>query len=187
MLFTRRFEISRMQVLVMDPNLIPHAVNVVIGENLYELKFQVEGASDAGKPQPMDMDQFHCDRGHEAREEGKGDQYPHKPVTGGKADGGNSFGNLMGKRTSHGAGQKLATFHIKMPVVLGVGASSMFTQGSSVLGDDVGSVLGVDVGSVQNNAGDFVQCNVVDPQGSAVQEVVLLIRWWMMCFPRTIL
>jgi hypothetical protein len=74
-----------------------------------------------------------------------------------------------------------------MHVVLGVGGSSMFTQGSSVLGDDVGSVLGVDVGSVQNNVGDFVQCSVVDPQGSAVQEVVLLIRWWMMCFPRMIL
>jgi hypothetical protein len=39
-----------MQVMVMDPNLIPQAVNVVIGENLYELKFHVEWASDAAKP-----------------------------------------------------------------------------------------------------------------------------------------
>jgi hypothetical protein len=39
MLFMRRFEISQMLVMVMDPNLIPQAVNVVIGENLYDLKF----------------------------------------------------------------------------------------------------------------------------------------------------
>jgi hypothetical protein len=26
-------------VLVMDPNLIPNSVNLVIGDNLYELKF----------------------------------------------------------------------------------------------------------------------------------------------------
>jgi hypothetical protein len=36
---TRNHEICRMQVLVMDPNLIPNSVNLVIGDNLYELKF----------------------------------------------------------------------------------------------------------------------------------------------------
>jgi hypothetical protein len=88
MLFLRRFEISRLQVMVMDPNLIPQAANVVIGENLYELKFRVEGASDAAKPQPMDMDPFHDEGGHESRDEEKGGQHPHKPATGGKAGGG---------------------------------------------------------------------------------------------------
>jgi hypothetical protein len=87
MLFLRRFEISRLQVMVMDPNLIPQAANVVIGENLYELKFRVEGASDAAKPQPMDMDPFHDEGGHESRDEEKGGQHPHKPATGGKAGG----------------------------------------------------------------------------------------------------
>jgi hypothetical protein len=42
MVFTRRFDICRHQVLVINPNLIPAAVNVVIGDNLYELKFRVE-------------------------------------------------------------------------------------------------------------------------------------------------
>jgi hypothetical protein len=40
----------------MNPNLIPTAVNVVIGDNLYELKFWVELNSNDSSPQPMDMD-----------------------------------------------------------------------------------------------------------------------------------
>jgi hypothetical protein len=42
MVFTRRFDISRLHVMVMDPSLIPQRVNVVIGEGLYELSFKVE-------------------------------------------------------------------------------------------------------------------------------------------------
>jgi hypothetical protein len=37
MVFTMRFDISRLQVMAMNPNLIPHAVNVVISDSLYEL------------------------------------------------------------------------------------------------------------------------------------------------------
>jgi hypothetical protein len=44
--------------MVMNPNLIPQAVNVVIGDNLYELKFWVEMNTEAGNPQPMDMDNY---------------------------------------------------------------------------------------------------------------------------------
>jgi hypothetical protein len=48
--FTHRHGISRMQVLVMNPNLIPHSVNIVIGEGFYELKFRVEMNGVSGAP-----------------------------------------------------------------------------------------------------------------------------------------
>jgi hypothetical protein len=38
MVFTRKHEICRLQVLVLDPNLIPQFVEVVIGESLYTLQ-----------------------------------------------------------------------------------------------------------------------------------------------------
>jgi hypothetical protein len=40
--FTRWHDISRVQVMVMNPNLISHTVNIVIGEGFYELEFWVE-------------------------------------------------------------------------------------------------------------------------------------------------
>jgi hypothetical protein len=40
--FTRWHGISSVQVMVMNPNLIPHTVNIVIGEGFYELEFWVE-------------------------------------------------------------------------------------------------------------------------------------------------
>jgi hypothetical protein len=40
----------------MNPNLVPQAVNVVIGENLYELKFRVELDPIGSNPQLMEMD-----------------------------------------------------------------------------------------------------------------------------------
>jgi hypothetical protein len=40
--FTRWHDISRVQVMVMNPNLIPHTVNIVIEEGFYELEFWVE-------------------------------------------------------------------------------------------------------------------------------------------------
>jgi hypothetical protein len=58
MVFTRKFDICRLQVLVMNPNLIPHAVNVVIGDKLYELKFRVEQNPIGSSPQPMEMDDY---------------------------------------------------------------------------------------------------------------------------------
>jgi hypothetical protein len=54
--FTRQHGISRVQVMVMNPNLIPHSVNIVIGDGFYELKFQVKMSTEEGNPQPMDMD-----------------------------------------------------------------------------------------------------------------------------------
>lgn len=69
MMFTRRFDIARIQVMVINPNLIPQSVNVVIGENLYELKFRVEANADDNNPQPMDMDRNDQDDEAKGKEE----------------------------------------------------------------------------------------------------------------------
>jgi hypothetical protein len=59
MVFTRKYDICRMQVLVLDPNLIPQFVDVVIGDSLYTLQFRVEENLNDNEPTPMDMDDFH--------------------------------------------------------------------------------------------------------------------------------
>ncbi|XP_035822203.1 uncharacterized protein [Zea mays] len=56
MLFTRKFDRARLKVAVLDPNLIPQVVDVVIGDYLYELKFRVESEAEGDQPLPMDMD-----------------------------------------------------------------------------------------------------------------------------------
>jgi hypothetical protein len=56
MVFTRRFDICHLQVLLMNLILVPHAVNVVIGDNLYELKFRVELNPNGSSLQSMEMD-----------------------------------------------------------------------------------------------------------------------------------
>jgi hypothetical protein len=56
MIFTRRFDICRLNVLLMNPNLVPPAVNVVIGKILYELKFGVELDPCGSNPQPIETD-----------------------------------------------------------------------------------------------------------------------------------
>lgn len=56
MKFTRNHDISRLQVMMLYPNLIPQYVDVVIGDYLYELQFRVEEKMDDNNPEPMDMD-----------------------------------------------------------------------------------------------------------------------------------
>jgi len=63
MRFTRQHAVCRLQVLVLDPNLIPQFVDIVIGDYLYELQFMVEINGDANNPEPMDMD-------HHGKEDG---------------------------------------------------------------------------------------------------------------------
>jgi hypothetical protein len=58
MVFTRKYEICRMQVLVLDPNLIPQFVYVAIGDSLYTLQFRVEENMTDNEPIPMDMDDY---------------------------------------------------------------------------------------------------------------------------------
>jgi hypothetical protein len=61
MVFTRKYEVCRLQVLVLDPNLIPQFVDVVIGESLYSLWFKVETNGDGEEPVLMEMDNFEGD------------------------------------------------------------------------------------------------------------------------------
>jgi hypothetical protein len=56
MKFTNKFKVGRLQVSVLDPNLIPQFVDVVIGDFIYELQFRVEANIDEINPEPMDMD-----------------------------------------------------------------------------------------------------------------------------------
>jgi hypothetical protein len=56
MRFTRTIDKSRLQVLVLDHSLIPNSVDVVIGDYIYELHFQVEPEEGQDKPELMDMD-----------------------------------------------------------------------------------------------------------------------------------
>jgi hypothetical protein len=66
MLFTRQYGRCRLQVLVLDPNIIPQYVDVVIGDFLYELRFRVEKRLEDSNPEPMDMDDLTEDGNGEA-------------------------------------------------------------------------------------------------------------------------
>jgi hypothetical protein len=56
MIFTRQYNRPRMQVLMLDPTLIPTLVDVVIGDNVYELHFRVEPEGMQDVPKPLDME-----------------------------------------------------------------------------------------------------------------------------------
>jgi hypothetical protein len=55
MVFTRGFDRARFQVLILNPDLIPLSVDVVIGDYIYELHFCVEPEEGQDMPTPMDM------------------------------------------------------------------------------------------------------------------------------------
>jgi hypothetical protein len=56
MKFTKKFGHARMKVAVLDPNLIPDLVDIVIGDFVYELQFRVEQDMSDDEPQVIDMD-----------------------------------------------------------------------------------------------------------------------------------
>jgi hypothetical protein len=147
MAFTRRFDICRMQVLVMDPNLIPSSVNVVIGENLYELKFRVELSVEASNPQPMETD-HNGDEGADPRgdaEGGSGNQGPKSDPRSG-AGGTQSAGHKMlgsaPEARVQGSGHKKAVFVLKFqhgPVPVTTANGSQLAPEESADGLHVGS------------------------------------------------
>jgi hypothetical protein len=63
-----------LQVLVLDPNLIPHFVDVVIRDSLYTLQFRVEENLNDNEPTPMDMDDFHDEDFHQEEDIEKGQE-----------------------------------------------------------------------------------------------------------------
>jgi hypothetical protein len=123
MVFTRRFNICRLQVLVMHPNLIPLVVNVVIGDNLYELKFCVEVNPNGDSPQLMEMDNFQEEGGADQRR-GYGDQGSgNRKLLGPNASVNGQNGKSNGMAGTEGTGGKrvLSTYHIEVTVLGGGG------------------------------------------------------------------
>jgi hypothetical protein len=54
-IFTHQYNCLRMQVLALDPALIPTIVDVVIGDNVYELPFRIEPEGMQEEPKPLYM------------------------------------------------------------------------------------------------------------------------------------
>jgi hypothetical protein len=75
MLFTSRFNRARLQVLVLDPALILISCDVVIGEDIYELRFKVEPEELADNPSLHDMEDYSEDLGFK---DGEGDDGQHE-------------------------------------------------------------------------------------------------------------
>jgi hypothetical protein len=55
-IFTKKFGRSRLKVAVLNPDIIPSFVDVVIGDFVYELQFKVENDIIDGEPSVIDMD-----------------------------------------------------------------------------------------------------------------------------------
>jgi hypothetical protein len=75
MKFTHEYDRAHFQVLVLNPSLIPHSIDVVIGEFIHELHFRVE-RGEMTNPTPIDMDD---DTMEERNEEGPGHKSNPKP------------------------------------------------------------------------------------------------------------
>jgi hypothetical protein len=105
MKFTREYERARLQVLVLDPSLIPQSIDVVIGEFIYELHFRVERA-EMTHPIPIDMEDDAMDDREEEGEGGgnssKSMQQDQAPARDGRAK--NLIGNVEAesKQPNHG-------------------------------------------------------------------------------------
>jgi len=56
MKFTKEHNVARFKVAVLDPDLIPNLVDVLIGDYVYELPFRVEFEGEENNPMPIDMD-----------------------------------------------------------------------------------------------------------------------------------
>jgi hypothetical protein len=82
--FTKKFCRSRMKVAVLDPNLIPDIVDVVIGDFVYELQFRVEENMPNGEPEVIDMDSTMEDE--KPNEENPGEEKPNEQKGGENMD-----------------------------------------------------------------------------------------------------
>jgi hypothetical protein len=57
MTFTRQYNKPRVYILVLDSTLIPISVDVVIGDNIYELHFKVKPEDMQENPKPLEIDE----------------------------------------------------------------------------------------------------------------------------------
>jgi hypothetical protein len=155
MVFMRNHGISLMQVLVLNPNLIPNSVNIVIGDGLYELKFSVELNGEAGTPHPMEMDQ---DQDGDEPSNGKDDEGAGRvnqllldPMLGsGEAT---RNGSMERQTAGHGSTRILPTFLIQAPMELLDGCTGAGTVKGDGHCDMAQRVLGNIVMGVQDSDG----------------------------------
>jgi hypothetical protein len=118
MVFTRRFDICRLQALVVNQNLIPQVVNVVIGNNLYDLNFHVELIPDGNNPQLMEMDNSHEEGGADRRNDKGGNGTGNRRLVGHNVQADEQTGQGNGHVASDGNGGKklVRTYHIQVPL-----------------------------------------------------------------------
>lgn len=101
--------------MVIDPNLIPQYVDVVIGDYLYELQFRVEENVDANNPEPMDMEQNDDNGGKEGEGDKTNDQMD-TDITAAKKDNGSTKELKGGNDTAvTGAKQARQVIHLTIP------------------------------------------------------------------------
>jgi hypothetical protein len=77
-------EIARLQVAVLDPDLIPDIADVAIDDNVYELQFKVEPEENNTNPMHMDMDRTEGDDG--AGQGGKEEEGANRGIKGSQVD-----------------------------------------------------------------------------------------------------
>ncbi|CAN6333664.1 unnamed protein product [Urochloa humidicola] len=128
MVFTRRHDISRIKVMVLDPNLIPHSVDVVIGDFLYELQFRVENEGDNLNPEPMDMDGGETGDGHGQGDDGEG-KGPKPQCKSGEETKEKGKGATQGSTSaSDGDGTQRPLYHLTVPEALLEAAQNKETE-----------------------------------------------------------
>jgi hypothetical protein len=117
MKFPRIMDRTRFQVLVLDPNLIPESVDVVIGDFIYELHFKVEPEGAQDKVELLEMDDI-----NDARGEGEDKTDLHETNNlqidnggVGQRDGGSSSKLNQQPGKSEGQGTTRALFQLHVP------------------------------------------------------------------------
>jgi hypothetical protein len=79
MVFTRQHNRPRMEILMLDPKLIPSAVDIVIGDNVYELNFKAEPEDMQDHPTPLEMEDD-GDEFEQNEDKGADDEDHHDPM-----------------------------------------------------------------------------------------------------------
>jgi hypothetical protein len=111
MKFTNEHNLARLKVALLDPDLIPNLVNVLIGDYVYELQFRVENEGDENNPMPIDMDIDPAGHGSED-------------------NGGNLEGN-DGKKNTGGKESNASSNSSKMDTQAGSSQTGLFRQSTN--------------------------------------------------------
>jgi hypothetical protein len=122
MKFTREFDRARLQVLVLEPSLIPLSVDVVIGEYVYELHFRVEPEDIHDRPEPMDMDDDgKDDRGDEGADEANEPKHMQEDMPPQKENNGGATPSSISRQSGNTNSQhgKKMMYHIPVPERIG--------------------------------------------------------------------